>query len=607
MDLKILTLVFVIVALLSNSEGSKKNRRSKRNHVTCRPNSLVRYRVTVHTLWSRTIFPNMFPTYRPHAQWSALIGRTHGPDYTLWAEGHNASAGVKAFAEFGDSSQLDLVSTQGFTHVLDAFIAPPIQQSVGQTSAVVFLDGRHSRVSFIMKIVPSPDWFIGVSSVDLCANGRWKNQVRMDMHPMDGGTDQGLTFTSPNWPNVPFEPISTITSSFPDHPASSFYYPDLPELPPIAFVTMEILSEYRHKQKFSEVNLNETPFGITPQLATSTTRSSMTSGAQEVSTEQKMSQRSHTLVTETPSTVAQGEEQTKTFRLLDIDELRKQASNQESQPAENLASSQHENKAPSLESKDGHLTSSSESDQEATTTSPKVDDVAEEKQSVVGIINDQPRPEHTSHDATSHQRVDATAPADMSSPSDQTEKHQSSLKNVENIEPTESQHEPESTTLLFELIPHLNDQTKTKLRQTNRDEERIEKPKSKPALRELLIGQPRTSQASQSNKINIPRKDEMSLNYPQNDQNPIEDGPAVDCLVDHWSPWNACSVSCGFGKRERTRQVLQFPQNGGSYCPLLRHSETCGSMRTCKWNHFSSIFNSSNRTRSNLNRLQRRK
>lgn len=82
------------------------------------------------------------------------------------------------------------------------------------------------QLSFMMKIIPSPDWFIGVNGLDLCAHGRWKNSLRVDLRPFDAGTDQGLTFTAPNWPNTPPVSISAITSSFPDHPASSFLYPE---------------------------------------------------------------------------------------------------------------------------------------------------------------------------------------------------------------------------------------------------------------------------------------------------------------------------------------------------------------------------------------------
>ena len=57
---------------------------------------------------------------------------------------------------------------------------------------------------------------------------------RVKVGPMDAGTDNGFTFTAPNWPSDPIEKIFRITSHSPNHPANSFYYPELPDLPPIA-------------------------------------------------------------------------------------------------------------------------------------------------------------------------------------------------------------------------------------------------------------------------------------------------------------------------------------------------------------------------------------
>ena len=69
---------------------------------------------------------------------------------------------------------------------------PPIGEGVGLSETLLFLDGNHSQVgtrgwlstphryksnfmflqvSVLTKIVPSPDWFIGLSGVELCNNG----------------------------------------------------------------------------------------------------------------------------------------------------------------------------------------------------------------------------------------------------------------------------------------------------------------------------------------------------------------------------------------------------------------------------------------------------
>ena len=84
------------------------------------------------------------------------------------------------------------------------------------------------------KLVPSPDWFVGLDSFELCENGRFIDGVTIEADPMDAGTDNGFTFTSPNWPTVPKGVIYRITNSYPPHPAGSFHYPEHSSLPTIA-------------------------------------------------------------------------------------------------------------------------------------------------------------------------------------------------------------------------------------------------------------------------------------------------------------------------------------------------------------------------------------
>ena len=56
----------------------------------------------------------------------------------------------------------------------------------------------------------------------------------LQVDPVDAGTDNGFTFTAPNWPTEPQGLIYRVTSRYPAHPASSFYYPYMKRLPPIA-------------------------------------------------------------------------------------------------------------------------------------------------------------------------------------------------------------------------------------------------------------------------------------------------------------------------------------------------------------------------------------
>ena len=94
------------------------------------------------------------------------------------------------------------------------------------------------QLSFAVRIMPSPDWFVGVSSLNLCRNGAWITDLSLDLYPFDAGTDQGFMFTSPDYPEPQRKPITEITSRTPNHPANSFFYPRLGQLPRIAHFTL---------------------------------------------------------------------------------------------------------------------------------------------------------------------------------------------------------------------------------------------------------------------------------------------------------------------------------------------------------------------------------
>ncbi|XP_034476579.1 uncharacterized protein LOC117783322 [Drosophila innubila] len=243
----------------------------------CTLDRLAVYKVVLHTYWTRELFPKHYPDWRPTAQWTKTLGRTHNANYALYHIGQPATAGVKQFAETGKTELLDSnageqqqqqmqagqkpVST-GFAtataaataterSVFDEFSMPAIQLGAGRSEAKVFVDSNHSLVSLMTRIVPSPDWFIGVDSFELCVGGSWIDTVTVELDPLDAGTDNGFTFTAPNWPTAPQGVIYRITSRYPGHPAGSFYYPKSKRLPPIATFQFIKLKEYELSEVFN--------------------------------------------------------------------------------------------------------------------------------------------------------------------------------------------------------------------------------------------------------------------------------------------------------------------------------------------------------------------
>ncbi|XP_036379779.1 spondin-2-like [Megalops cyprinoides] len=165
---------------------------------------------------------------------------THNTQYRLWQEGAPASAGVRSFAELGVT--VDLVKEAREARKRRAvgamYRTTGIPSGVGHSSTELLLQPRNPQLSLMVKLIPSPDWFVGVDGLNLCEGDQWQQEVTLDLRPFDAGTDSGFTFSSPDYPTNPAENITQITSQNPSHPANSFYYPRLSELPPLATVRL---------------------------------------------------------------------------------------------------------------------------------------------------------------------------------------------------------------------------------------------------------------------------------------------------------------------------------------------------------------------------------
>uniref|UniRef100_A0A8B9T8K7 Spondin-2 n=1 Tax=Anas platyrhynchos TaxID=8839 RepID=A0A8B9T8K7_ANAPL len=212
-----------------------------RDDSICTAEELAKYSIIFTGKWSQTAFPKQYPLYRPPAQWSSMLGVTHSSDYSMWKKNEYASNGVRDFAEKGEAWVLmKEIEEAGekIQSVHGIFSAPAISSGTGQTSTELEVRSRHPLVSFVVRIVPSPDWFVGIDSLNLCEGDHWVEEVSVDLFPYDAGTDSGFTFSSPNFATIPQDTVTEITCSSPSHPANSFYYPKLKILPPIAQVTM---------------------------------------------------------------------------------------------------------------------------------------------------------------------------------------------------------------------------------------------------------------------------------------------------------------------------------------------------------------------------------
>lgn len=202
------------------------------------PEGAMTFKVTFHGDWSPLAFPKQYPKFRKNAQWSPLVGAVHRSGYTMWEEGRVVSRDFRYFVNEDVTTKL-VNSIKRSPDASTAFLANKIKSGVGKTSKIFTATRDFHMLSFAVHIVPSPDWFVGYSKLDLCQGSEWlRKPVTFDLQPFDAGTDQGFMFTSPEFEENPFKPVTQITSSNPNHPANSFFYPQLDQLPRIAHFTI---------------------------------------------------------------------------------------------------------------------------------------------------------------------------------------------------------------------------------------------------------------------------------------------------------------------------------------------------------------------------------
>ena len=159
------------------------------------------YRVSMSMTWDPSDVPN------PH--WSPLVGAVHRASAGLWELGATASPGIEVMAETGSTGPLvaEVAELVASGDALASVVGPPIALSPGAATVDVELSPSHSQVTLVSMLAPSPDWFVGVSGVELCRDGEWVEGF-VDLEVYDAGTDSGIGFTSANADTVPAQPIA---------------------------------------------------------------------------------------------------------------------------------------------------------------------------------------------------------------------------------------------------------------------------------------------------------------------------------------------------------------------------------------------------------------
>ena len=110
-----------------------------------------------------------------------FAGRSHDSNFLLYRLGQRLSVGARQYVETGRTDGLDTAGSADYASVLHSFTGPAIPQGEGVSTARVFLDGNHTLVSLFARINPSPDWFVGLDSFQLCVQANWVDSVTVEV------------------------------------------------------------------------------------------------------------------------------------------------------------------------------------------------------------------------------------------------------------------------------------------------------------------------------------------------------------------------------------------------------------------------------------------
>ncbi|MBX2848388.1 MAG: spondin domain-containing protein [Acidiferrobacterales bacterium] len=169
------------------------------------------YRLTFNATWTSSdlVQPQNYPR---SAHFTELVGATHASNYSIWRAGTLASSEVEYVAELGFNNPLFNALQMARNSVN---LGPDIELEQlfdlpnSATTRVTFTDER-PLISLISMVAPSPDWFVGVSGLNLKPNGEWLNKLTVELRPYDAGTEDGTGFSLSNPVTSPPQAITRV-------------------------------------------------------------------------------------------------------------------------------------------------------------------------------------------------------------------------------------------------------------------------------------------------------------------------------------------------------------------------------------------------------------
>lgn len=192
--------IFLLAAIAVISFSCKKS------SVDDRDDEKAIYTLTITGQWSAPSF-----TVPPGAHFTTFIGMVHNNEGSLWKENTRASYGTEVLAETGGGApilaEIDSMVAARKAYSLLLFVAPAV---TGSSKINFNCNTEFPRVSFASMLGPTPDWFIGLSGLNLYRNNSWIADTTISLYVYDAGTEDGDVFGYNNPATSPQDNIQLL-------------------------------------------------------------------------------------------------------------------------------------------------------------------------------------------------------------------------------------------------------------------------------------------------------------------------------------------------------------------------------------------------------------
>ena len=161
------------------------------------------------------------------AHFTTLIGGVHNQGVDLWERGQKASPGTEVMAETGRVGDLRTEILAARSSVADVIEESLSHGGTPVTDFEIIISGKQASVTLASMVAPSPDWFVGVSSMPLLSgDGTWVHHNTVGLFAYDAGTENGEGFSLSNPATVPQEVITSLRNvgKFSDSPIATLQF-----------------------------------------------------------------------------------------------------------------------------------------------------------------------------------------------------------------------------------------------------------------------------------------------------------------------------------------------------------------------------------------------